>query len=154
MSPAAGSIDVRPAGPADAAAVSDLVDAAYQGYVPRIGQRPAPMDADYAALIDAGLVWVAESEAVILGVLVLVVHSDHLLLENIAVAPGSQGRGVGSLLMQTAERHARDARVPEIRLYTHEAMTENHAYYARRGFTETHRAVDDGFSRVFFTKRV
>jgi GNAT superfamily N-acetyltransferase len=148
------SIDVRPAAPADALAVTELVDAAYRGYVPRIGKRPAPMDADYAGLIDAGLVWVAESDAAILGVLVLVVHSDHLLLENIAVAPDGQGRGVGSLLMQTAERHARDAGVPEVRLYTHEAMTENHAYYTRRGFTETHRAVDDGFSRVFFTKRI
>jgi GNAT superfamily N-acetyltransferase len=154
MSPAADSIVVRPAVPTDAAAVSDLVDAAYRGYVPRIGQRPAPMDADYADLIDAGQVWVAESDTVIHGVLVLLVHSDHLLLENIAVDPGSQGRGVGSLLMQTAEDQARDASVPEVRLYTHQAMTENHGYYERRGFTETHRRVDDGFGRVFYTKRV
>jgi GNAT superfamily N-acetyltransferase len=56
--------------------------------------------------------------------------------------------------MQTAERHARDAGVPEVRLYTHEAMTENHAYYERRGFTETHRGADDGFSRVYFTKQI
>jgi ribosomal protein S18 acetylase RimI-like enzyme len=146
------AIVLRPAGPGDTAAVTEVVDAAYQGYVPRIGQRPAPMDADYAGLIDAGAVWVAESAAAILGVLVLVVHSDHLLLENIAVSPGSQGRGVGSLLLRAAERQARDAAVPEVRLYTHELMTENHAYYQRQGFTETHRAVDDGFARVYFTK--
>jgi ribosomal protein S18 acetylase RimI-like enzyme len=154
MSDAAESIAVRPALPADVTAVTGLVEAAYQGYIPRIGKRPAPMDADYAGLIDAGLVWVAESAEAILGVLVLVVHSDHLLLENIAVAPGSQDRGVGKLLMQAAERHARDAGVAEIRLYTHQAMTENHAYYERRGFTETHRGVDDGFARVFYTKLI
>jgi ribosomal protein S18 acetylase RimI-like enzyme len=146
------SVAVRPAEAADTADVTALVHSAYQGYVPRIGQRPVPMDADYAGLINAGAVWVAESVGSILGVLVVVVHSDHLLLENIAVAPGSQGRGVGWLLMQAAERQARDAGVPEVRLYTHELMTENHAYYQRQGFTETHRAVADGFARVFFAK--
>lgn len=154
MSPAAGPVLVRPAAPEDTADIGAVVDAAYRGYVPRIGMRPAPMDADYAGLVEAGLVWVAESDAVILGVLVLVGYGDHLLLENIAVDPASQGQGVGSLLMQTAEDHARDAGLPEVRLYTHQAMTENHAYYERRGFIETHRRVDDGFARVFYTKQL
>jgi hypothetical protein len=42
--------------------------------------------------------------------------------------------------------------LPEIRLYTNEAMTENLGYYPRRGYTETHRARDEGVSRVFFRK--
>jgi GNAT superfamily N-acetyltransferase len=112
------------------------------------------MDADYAGLVDAGLVWVADSGGAILGILVLVVHSDHLLLDNIAVGPERQGSGVGALLMQTAEAHARAAGVAEVRLYTHQAMTENHAYYERRGYTETDRRVDDGFARVFYSKRI
>jgi hypothetical protein len=40
----------------------------------------------------------------------------------------------------------------EIRLYTNEAMTENLAYYPRNGYTETQRAQQDGFSRVYFRK--
>jgi GNAT superfamily N-acetyltransferase len=145
---------VRPAVPADAAAVPELVESAYRRYVPRIGLRPAPMDADYASLIDGDLVWVAEQDGAVVGVLVLVVAEDHLLIENVAVSPASQGAGVGSLLMHTAERCAREAGVAEVRLYTHELMTENHAYYRHRGFVETHRAVDDGFARVFFTKQL
>jgi hypothetical protein len=31
-------------------------------------------------------------------------------------------------------------------------MTENLAYCPRHGYTETHRAEQDGFRRVFFTK--
>ncbi len=33
-------------------------------------------------------------------------------------------------------------------------MTENLAYYPRRGYRETHRTMGDGFSRVFFTKNL
>jgi hypothetical protein len=33
-------------------------------------------------------------------------------------------------------------------------MTENLAYYPRHGYAETHRAEQDGFRRVFFTKHL
>jgi hypothetical protein len=42
--------------------------------------------------------------------------------------------------------------LPEIRLYTNEAMTENLGYYPRRGYRETHRATQNGYRRVFFSK--
>ena len=52
---------IRPAEPGDAAAVRDLVRAAYASYVERIGKEPAPMlEEDYAALIRAGEVWVLD----------------------------------------------------------------------------------------------
>lgn len=44
--------------------------------------------------------------------------------------------------------------MPEVRLYTSAAMTENLAYYSRQGYTETHRAHHDGIHRVFFRKRL
>jgi hypothetical protein len=40
----------------------------------------------------------------------------------------------------------------QVRLYTNAAMTENVGYYARHGYRETHRALDEGFDRVFFVK--
>ena len=49
---------------------------------------------------------------------------------------------------------ARVLHLPEIRPYTKAAMTENLSYYPRRGYTETHRAHQDGFHRVFFRKRL
>jgi ribosomal protein S18 acetylase RimI-like enzyme len=77
-----------------------------------------------------------------------------LLLENVAVLPTAQGRGIGSRLLALAEDQARGLRLCEIRLYTNEAMTENLAYYTRRGYAETHRAEQDGFRRVFFRKQL
>ena len=41
-----------------------------------------------------------------------------------------------------------------MRLYTNEAMTENLAYYPRHGYTETHRARQDGCCRVSFRETV
>jgi len=84
--------------------------------------------------------------------LVLEPAEDHLLLENVAVAPQAQGLGVGGRLLRLAEEQALARGLREVRLYTNEAMTENLAYYLRRGYSETHRATQDGFRPIFFTK--
>ena len=42
--------------------------------------------------------------------------------------------------------------LPEVRLYTNAAMTENLEYFPRRGYRQTHRAEHDGYDRVFFAK--
>jgi ribosomal protein S18 acetylase RimI-like enzyme len=122
--------------------------------VPRIGRRPAPMIADYAQAVRDGRVWVAVDNRVLVGLAVLILQPDHLLLENIAVSPSAQGQGIGTRLLALAEDHARRHGMSEVRLYTNEAMTENLAYYLRRGYIETHRAEQDGFRRVFFRKVV
>lgn len=110
------------------------------------------MDADYDEAVRRGSVWVATDDGSVVGVLVLIPRPDHLLLENIAVTPTAQGRGIGNQLLAFAEDIARRRGLDEIRLYTHETMIENLAYYARHGYTETHRAQQDGFHRVFLSK--
>lgn len=145
---------IRPARPADADALTALANAAYQRYVERIGTPPAPMLEDYAALIGQGQVWVAEHDDAILGLLVLILAPGHLLLDNIAVAPDAQGTGLGARLLEFAEQYARAHDRAEIRLYTNEVMTENLGYYPRHGYLETHRALDNGYRRVFFAKRL
>ena len=147
-------LTVRRAGEADAAVLAAVTAEAYRHYVPRIGREPAPMTADYAHAARSGLTWVAEADGEVVGLLVLVVHPDHLLVENVAVRPSAQRRGVGARLLGLAEEEAQARGLHEIRLYTNEAMTENLAYYPRHGYTETHRAEQDGFRRVFFTKHV
>ena len=138
----------------DGGAVTAVTVAAYEHYVERLGQTPAPMTADYPALIASGSVWVAEQDGVLVGVLVLIAHDDHLLLESIAVSPAVQRQGVGAVLLDLAEREAARRGLGEIRLYTNVGMTENLDYYPRRGYVETHRAADNGFHRVYFTKPV
>jgi ribosomal protein S18 acetylase RimI-like enzyme len=145
---------VRPAGPEDAAAIRDLVRASYARYIERIGKEPAPMLEDYAALIGAGEVWVSVEGEEVLGVLVMRPAEDHLFVDNVAVAPDHQGKGLGRELMTFAEARARKDGQPEIRLYTNEKMRENVAVYAKLGFEETGRGLDGGYRRVFMRKRL
>lgn len=145
---------IQLATPADYAAVTACVHAAYVVYVADIGRRPAPMDADYADLIARNVVYVlhdADDERVY-GVIVLHVEADGLFVENVAVHPAHQHRGFGRQLMAFAEAQARRLGLPEIRLYTHERMTRNIALYIRLGYAEVERRVEEGFSRVFMRK--
>lgn len=144
---------IRPAEPADQAAIETIVRAAYAVYIPRIGKPPGPMLDDYAKLIADGAVSVIEEAGgEIAALIVLIPKPDHLLLDNIAVRPDRQGRGFGRALIEHAEREAARLGFREIRLYTHEKMTENIALYTRIGFVETDRRNESGYDRVFMTK--
>lgn len=147
-------ITIRPAAEGDAQTLRQIAAAAYQHYVPRIGRAPAPMTADYLAAVRGGQAWVAAEDGDVAGFIILITQPGYLLLENLAVLPAAQGRGIGAKLLALAEERARSLSLPEIRLYTNEAMTENLAYYLRHGYTETHRAQQDGFHRVFFRKPI
>lgn len=142
---------LRPAAAAEAGAVGDLVRAAYAHYIPRIGREPGPMGDDFAAQIAAGQVLVPQ-DGPLEAVLVLVDAADHLLLHNVAVAPAVRGKGLGRQLVAAAEAEGRARDYGMIRLYTHEKMTENQAFYARLGYRETRRAVEHGLARVYFEK--
>src|SRR5439155_12549681 len=89
--PSRRRVEIRRAGVADLPAVTALVREAYAPYVPRIGREPAPMTADYAALLEAAEVWVAtDGDRGVIGVLLLHTQTDSLFLENVAVAPAAQ----------------------------------------------------------------
>jgi ribosomal protein S18 acetylase RimI-like enzyme len=144
---------IRPARPSDVPIIEDIVDRAYSGYVERIGGRPMPMDDDYEVKVREGGVFVADDEGVS-GLIVLVQHPDHVLVENVAVDPRRQGAGIGRLLLDYAETYARERRASILRLYTNAAMTENLAIYAHLGYSEDERRAIDGFQRVFLSKRL
>jgi len=73
--------------------MQQLAQAAYQPYVARIGRRPAPMTTDYATITIARSAWVAEQGGYLVGLLVLEPAEDHLLVDNVAVAPDARGLG-------------------------------------------------------------
>ena len=149
-----GDVQLRRAIPSDVAAVERIVRAAFDMYVARIGRQPAPMQADYRAAVASSRVWVIDADGEIAGVIVNEVHDDHLLIDTVAVAPGAQGHGYGALLLARAEDDARELGLPEVRLYTNQAMTENQTFYPRHGYIETARGRQDGFDRVFYAKKV
>jgi ribosomal protein S18 acetylase RimI-like enzyme len=144
---------IRHAQPEDRASVEAIVRDAYSIYIPRIGKPPGPMLDDYEKLIADGAVNVLmEGEGGIAAIIVLLAKADHLLLDNIAVSPNHQGQGLGRQLIGFAEAEARRLGFDELRLYTHERMTENIALYRRLGFVETGRGHEAGYDRVFMTK--
>ena len=146
------AVTVRPAEPGDVEALRTIAAKAYQHYVSRIGHAPAPMTADYPQAVRCRQAWVAVEGGEVIGFAILIAQPGHLLLDNIAVRPDAQGRGIGTRLLDLAEDHARSLHLGEVRLYTNEAMTENLTYYPRHGYVETHRAEQDGFCRVYFRK--
>jgi ribosomal protein S18 acetylase RimI-like enzyme len=137
---------------ADLPALAALVEAAYAPWVAVIGRRPGPMDDDYAARIEAGQARVLDEQGTILALLVTERYADHLLIDNIAVAPDAQGRCLGRTLLAEAERQARAHGLARLRLYTHARMASNIALYARAGFAEVARVREKGFDRVYMEK--
>jgi ribosomal protein S18 acetylase RimI-like enzyme len=145
-------VRIRRATRDDVAGIRAIVEAAYAVHVPRIGRVPAPVSADYPALVAAGEAWVGIEEEEMVGVLVCRPGDDAVVLENVAVDPPFQGRGYGRALIAFAERQALELGLAEVTLYTNEAMVENLRLYRRLGFVETGRRVEDGYRRVFFRK--
>lgn len=144
--------DIRPATAADVPAVQAVTDAAYHPYIERIGLVPVPMEADHAAEVAAGRVYVTGDPVV--GVLVLVPREDHLFLDSIAVHPEAAGQGVGRRLLAFVDERARSLGLPEVRLYTNAMMWENQKIYPRYGYEMVERRVDGPYDRYHYRKRL
>lgn len=143
---------IRPATAADVAAVKAVTDAAYTPYIERIGVVPVPMEADHAADVAAGKVFVTGDP--VTGLVVLEAHEDHLFLDSIAVHPDAHGRGVGRRLLRFVDTHARALGLPEVRLFTNALMWENQKIYPRYGYEVVARRADGPYDRVHYRKRL
>lgn len=149
-----GGIHIRLAQASDHQAIVACVEAAYAKYRGRLEKEPAPLHADYHGLIAHQVVYVLADDEGIQGALVMMPQERSLFLENIAVAPQAQGRGLGRLLMAFAEQQARQLHLSELRLYTNERMTENLSFYRHLGFEEEARRIEEGYPRVFLHKKL
>ena len=127
-------LELRRAGPADAEAVRALTRQAYAKWVPLIGREPKPMQADYERAVRGHRVDLAYRDKALAGLIETIAQPDHLLIENVAVAPAWQGRGIGRRLMAHAERLAMALSYRELRLYTNKAFAENVALYLKLGY--------------------
>jgi ribosomal protein S18 acetylase RimI-like enzyme len=128
------SLNLRTAGVEDASAVRELTRAAYAKWVAVIGREPTPMGADYARAVREHRIDLAFVEGELAGLIEMIPEDDALLIENVAVAPAFQGRGIGRRLLDHAETVAAWLGKPRIRLYTNRAFAENVALYERAGY--------------------
>ena len=145
-------LSLRRATAADLPTIKAVIGAAYARYLTRMDKPPGPMLRDYRPSVEAGTTWVSGSP--ITAVLTLYPGDDHLLIENIAVHPSAQGRGLGRALMSFAEQEAARRGLTRLTLVTHEVMTENQAIYARLGYAEVERRAEDGYRRIYMEKHL
>ena len=127
-------IEIRIAEPHEAGAIAAIVMAAYARWVPLLGREPMPMRVDYDKAVLEHRFDLAVEGGTIVGLIETVPHPDHLWIDNVAVAPAAQGRGVGRMLLGFTEARAIAAGFPELRLVTNGVFESNIALYQRGGF--------------------
>ncbi|KAL4788199.1 acyl-CoA N-acyltransferase [Aspergillus varians] len=172
MSPAptnpATTTTIIPATPNHTAPIKSLIKSAFTKYIDRMGKPPAPMLAEYTDLRGVFVLIPEHNPSTsantdtdtdtntntILGTITITESSDtsSLKINNLAVAPAAHGLGYGRRLVEFAERRARELGRGRVILATNVKMVENLGLYARLGFVETGRGVEDGFERVFLGK--
>jgi ribosomal protein S18 acetylase RimI-like enzyme len=125
---------LRRAESGDAAAVRELTRLAYAKWVPLIGREPKPMQADYADAVREHRIDLLHVDGELAALIETIDEPDHLLVENIAVSPDFQRRGLGRKLMAHAEQLASSLGYREIRLYTNKLFAESVQLYLKLGY--------------------
>lgn len=97
------------------------------------------MTANYERAMVEHVIYLYEENGVPVALIEVIPQAACLLIENIAVHPNQQGKGLGDLLLNRAETIARALHLGELQLYTNAAFVSNIEFYARRGFQEFHR---------------
>lgn len=149
-----GRLELRQAGAADASAIRELTREAYAKWVPVIGREPRPMVADYAEAVRRHRIDLLYLDGELAGLIETIPQADHLLVENVAVAPAFQGRGLGRRLLAHAEQLAASLGHDEIRLYTNKLFAENLLLYRKLGYRVEREEGFDGGIAVHMTKRL
>lgn len=126
--------ELRRAVALDAPAIRALTREAYAKWVPLIGREPKPMTADYAEAVRRHRIDLLYLDGVLAALIETIAEADHLLIENVAVSPAFQGRGLGRKLMAHAEQIAASSGFGEIRLYTNKLFTQNIELYRKLGY--------------------
>jgi len=125
---------LRRAEAGDAAAVRELTRLAYAKWVPMIGREPKPMQADYDEAVCKHRIDLLHIDGKLAALIETIDEPDHLLVENLAVAPAFQRRGLGRRLMAHAEQLAASLGFRQIRLYTNKLFAENVKLYRELGY--------------------
>ena len=118
----------------DLPAIVALQQAAYAGNRDIIGVESLPLLADYDDVFARHECWIDTDGDVVSGALILEVRPDDLLIWSVATHPEARSSGLGNRLLGFADQRARETGRTTIRLYTHEKLTRNIAWYGRQGF--------------------
>ncbi len=145
----------RRAGENDVEVIRNLVHNAYAKWAQLIGRRPKPMNADYERAVQTHVIELAYEDGTLVGLYEIIPAADHLLLENIAIAPVHQRKGLGHRLMVRIEALARARGLDKVRLYTNKAFDTNLTFYEKLGYSiEREEPIKTGGTLVHLVKVV
>lgn len=135
----------------DAAAVLRLLHAAF-GFMDGRIDPPSSLhrlteDAvrDFAA--KEVLVAIEAADTCPVACLFATLRPNHVYIGKFATHPDHQRNGLGRLLLDWVEAAAPTWNARYLELQTRIELTENHAYFIRRGFAEVARTAHPGFDR-------
>jgi GNAT superfamily N-acetyltransferase len=138
----------------DAAAIRALTREAYAKWVPIVGREPRPMGADYDKAVRDHRIDLLYLGGTLAALIETVDEPGCLLIENVAVAPAFQGRGLGRQLLAHAEQLAAASGCSRIRLFTNRLMAANRLLYARLGYGEDGEETFPGAVAVHMSKAI
>jgi ribosomal protein S18 acetylase RimI-like enzyme len=130
----ADAVTLRTAHEQDVDQIRTLTREAYAKWISVTGREPLPMRVDYADAITKHRFDLLYAGGNLAALIETVPDGDYLLIENVAVAPGAQGRGYGKRLLQHAEELAAALRLKGTRLYTNKLFSENLRLYEALGY--------------------
>ena len=125
---------LRRARSSDEATFDALQHAAYAPNRNLLGAEPLPLQIRAAEALSRYEVWLLAEGDDVIGALALEPRRNDLEIWSVSVDPSRQNGGVGRVLLEAAERRARELGLATLRLFTGEALTKNVDWYGRRGY--------------------
>jgi len=130
-------VQVRVAEIPDAEAIRRVINAAFRNAESFLIDRDRVDSETVHSLLKKGKFLVAEENDTLEGCVYVELRSERAYLGLLSVDPQRQKSGLGSLLMNEAERYCAGAGCKFMDLRIVNLRTENHAFYTRRGYVET-----------------
>ena len=124
---------------------------AYEKYIERMGKEPAPMR---PVIQKEDVVFICEDNKQIIAFAILVKINDQIILDNIAVDPSHQKKGIGNNFIKFIEQYLIKKKFDKYQLYTNEKMFENIKWYQKIGFKIFKKVTEKGYNRIYFEKEL
>ena len=131
-----GTISIRTAAPADAAKITDVINAAFHVAEEFFIDGMRILQPEVEQLLRKGVFLLAEADNQLSGCVYLEMRGERSYLGLLSVDPASQKSGLGSLLMNEAENYCRERGSHFMDIYIVNLRKELPPYYRRRGYVE------------------